>query len=47
MSIIYIFYQKHTKNKTQLICFTDDKKIYSMNVICKPLPEIKIPKEII
>ena len=37
---------KHTKNKTQLICFTDDTKDISKNVICKPLPNIKLPKTI-
>ena len=37
---------KHTKNKTRLVCFTDDKTGINKNVICKPLPQIKIPEEI-
>ena len=36
---------KHTINKTQLICFTDDKNQISKNVICK-LSKIKIPKNL-
>ena len=41
---LYSSIQKHTKNKTRLICFTDDKKNIINDVICKPLPDIKIPK---
>ncbi len=37
---------KHTKNKTRLVCFTDNKTGINKNVICKPLPQIKIPEEI-
>ncbi len=37
---------KHTTKKTQLICFTDDKKKITKNVICKPLPKIKIPHQL-
>ena len=37
---------KHTKNKTRLICFTDDQANINKNVICKPLPKIKLPKVI-
>ncbi len=37
---------KHTKKKTQLICFTDNSKKISNKIICKPLPKIKIPKEL-
>ena len=43
---LYSSIKTHTKNKTKLICFTDDEKIYVKEVICKPLPQIKIPKEI-
>ncbi len=43
---LYNSIQKHTKNKTQLICFTDDSKNIDKNVICVPLPEIKIPKQL-
>ena len=37
---------KHTTKKTQLICFTDDEKKITKNVICKPLPKIKIPHQL-
>ena len=37
---------KFTKRKTQLICFTDDLTNIYKEVICKPLPAIKIPKDI-
>ena len=37
---------KHTRKKTQLICFTDDKKKIAKKVICKPLPKIKIPQQL-
>ena len=43
---LYNSIQKHTKNRTQLICFTDDKKNINQNVICKPLPKIKISKQL-
>ena len=43
---LYESIKKHTEKKTQLICFTDDKRKISKNVICKPLPKIKIPKKI-
>jgi len=44
---LYQSIKKHTKNKTQLICFTDDNKNIIKDVICKPLPKIKMPKEIL
>ncbi len=37
---------KYTKNKTQLICFTDNKKDINKNIICKPLPKINLPETI-
>ena len=37
---------RHTKNKTRLFCFTDDTSNLDKNIICKPLPKIKIPKQI-
>ena len=37
---------KHTKNKTQLICFTDDTNDINPDVMCKPLPSINLPKTI-
>ena len=37
---------KHTKNKTNLYCFTDNNLNINKDIICKPLPKIKIPKEI-
>ena len=43
---LYDSIKRHTTKKTQLICFTDDGTNISKEVICKPLPEIKIPKEI-
>ena len=38
---------KHTKNKTQLICFTDDHSNIDENVVCRPLPDINLPKTIL
>ena len=43
---LYASILKHTQNKTQLICFTDDDRHISKEVICKPLPRIKIPNQI-
>ena len=43
---LYNSIKRHTIKKTQLICFTDDKTNIHKEVICKPLPHIKIPKEI-
>ena len=43
---LYDSIKKHTSKKTQLICFTDDQTNIYKEVICKPLPKIKIPKEL-
>ena len=43
---LYDSIKRHTNKKTQLICFTDDQSNIHKEVICKPLPYIKIPKEI-
>ena len=43
---LYYSILKHTKNKTRLICFTDDISGINDNVVCKDLPEIKLPKQI-
>ena len=37
---------KHTKNRTRLICFTDDPSNINENVICKELPRINLPSKI-
>ena len=37
---------RHTRNKTRLICFTDNKSKIDKEVICLPLPNIKIPNQI-
>jgi len=38
--------KKHTKNTTSVYCFTDDFTGIDKNVICKPLPNINLPKSI-
>ena len=38
--------QRHTNRQTQLICFTDDQQNIDSNIICRPLPEINLPKKI-
>ena len=38
--------KKHTKRKTQFICFTDNQKGIDKEVKCYPLPNINIPKKI-
>ena len=43
---LYSSIKTHTTNKTELICFTDDYKNIVSEVICKPLPRIKIPKDL-
>ena len=43
---LYKSIKKHTKNKTNLICFTDDVLGINKNVTCKPLPDISLPHEI-
>ena len=37
---------RHTKIKTQLICFTDSIENINTNIVCKPLPKINIPDQI-
>ena len=41
---LYNSIKKHTNKNTQMICFTDNHENINENVICKPLPKIKIPK---
>ena len=36
---LYSSIKTHTKIKTDLICFTDDNKHITKDVICKPLPK--------
>ncbi len=43
---LYEAIQKHTTKPTKLICFTDDSRKISNNILCRPLPKINIPKEI-
>ena len=43
---LYSSIQRHTKRKTKVYCFTDDKREINNNIICKPLPDIKLPKAI-
>ncbi len=43
---LYEAIKKHTKKNTQLICFTDDDKNITKNIICKPLPKINLPTQI-
>ena len=38
--------QRHTKRQTQLICFTDNNVGIDDQVICYPLPSIKLPQKI-
>ena len=38
--------KRHTKNPTQLICFTDDNTDIDKQVDCQPLPKINLPKQI-
>ena len=37
---------KHTNEETRLICYTDNNKDIYNDIICKPLPKIKIPPKI-
>ena len=46
VNTLYKSVQKHTKKITRLICYTDDSNGINQKVICKPLPKIKIPKEL-
>ena len=43
---LYESIQRHTRKKTRLICFTDNKKGINKNVFCKALPKIKLPQAI-
>lgn len=43
---LYTSIKKHTRNETQLLCFTDDRKHIFKEVLCKPLPKIDIPNEL-
>ena len=43
---LYSSIQRHTKRKTKFYCFTDDESDINNNVICRPLPDIKLPKAI-
>ena len=43
---LYTSIQRHTKRKTTVYCFTDDASNINNNVICKPLPDIKLPAAI-
>ena len=41
---LYASIQRHTKRETKVYCFTDDESNINNNVICKPLPDISLPK---
>jgi len=43
---LYSSIKKHTKRPTTLYCFTDDPKGINKEVVCKPLPKIKIPLQL-
>ena len=43
---LYSSIKRHTKRETSLYCFTDDYNNINKDVICKPLPELKLPKAI-
>ena len=43
---LYSSIQRHTKRKTKLYCFTDNEQEINHNVVCKPLPNIKLPEAI-
>ena len=43
---LYSSVKRHTTRKTKVYCFTDDKKHINKNVICKPLPKLKLPNAI-
>ncbi len=38
--------KRHTKRTTKVYCFTDDMEGINTNIICKPLPKIKLPNAI-
>ena len=37
----------HAKRRTQLYCYTDDQFGINKEIICKPLPNINLPKDIL
>ena len=43
---LYKSINKHTKRPTKVYCFTDNSKDIDKNIICKPLPEINLPRTI-
>ena len=43
---LYNSIKRHTKRTTKLYCFTEDIKGINKNIICKPLPKIKLPRAI-
>ena len=43
---LYSSVKRHTKRKTKVYCFTDDTQGINENVICKPLPKLKLPSDI-
>ena len=43
---LYHSVKRHTKRKTKIYCFTDDVRDINENIICKPLPKIKLPTNI-
>ena len=38
--------KRHTRRPTQFFCFTDDNSGINKDVLCKKLPEIKLPEKI-
>ena len=43
---LYSSIKRHTKKRTKVYCFTDNSNGISKDVICKPLPNINLPKSI-
>ena len=43
---LYSSIKRHTQKRTQVYCFTDNSSGISKDVICKPLPNINLPKSI-
>ena len=43
---LYKSIKKHTRNETELHCFTDNTSNIDENVICKPVPKINLPETI-
>ena len=42
---LYNSIQRHTRRKTQLVCFTDDPSGINPNVLIEPIPELALPAE--